>query len=76
MDAVCPGSLEISGHCLAAARVIASLLVGPGNRIEHTTKRQREKGGSDRRVEGTEDNKKKKNFRCIFDFLEMTGWII
>lgn len=29
VDAACPGSLEISGHCLAAARVIASLLVGP-----------------------------------------------
>lgn len=32
MDAACPGSLEISGHCLAAARVIASLLVGPGKK--------------------------------------------
>lgn len=32
MDAACPGSLEISGHCLAAARVIASLLVGPGQK--------------------------------------------
>lgn len=30
VDAACPGSLEISGHCLAAARVIASLLVVPG----------------------------------------------
>lgn len=29
VDAACPGSLEISGHCLAAARVIAWLLVGP-----------------------------------------------
>lgn len=32
VDAACPGSLEISGHCLAAARVIASLLVGPGKK--------------------------------------------
>lgn len=32
MDAACPGSLEISGHCLAAARVIALLLVGPAKR--------------------------------------------
>ena len=42
MDAACPGSLEISGHCLAAARVIASLLVVPGKkRAQH--KRQCEK---------------------------------
>lgn len=37
MDDACPGSLEISGHCLAAARVIASLLVGPVKK-EHKTK--------------------------------------
>lgn len=32
VDAACPGSLEISGHCLAAARVIVSLLVVPGKK--------------------------------------------
>lgn len=42
MDAACPGSLEISGHCLAAARVIASLLVGPGKKRTQD-KRQCEK---------------------------------
>lgn len=38
MDAACPDSLEISGHCLAAARVIASLLVEPGKKKKHKTK--------------------------------------
>lgn len=50
VDAACPGSLEISGHCLAAARVIASLLVGPekkraqDKRVMYKTGR-RKKGG-------------------------------
>lgn len=36
VDDACPGSLEISGHCLAAARVIASPLVEPGKkRAQH-----------------------------------------
>lgn len=43
MDAACPGSLEISGHCLAAARVIALLLVGPGK------KRTQDKGQCEKR---------------------------
>lgn len=53
VDAACPGSLEISGHCLAAARVIASLLVGPekkraqDKRVMYKT----EKKGGDRRKE-------------------------
>lgn len=52
MDAACPGSLEISGHCLAAARVIASLLVGPGKkrtqdkrRCEKKRERKKERSG-------------------------------
>lgn len=32
VDAACPGSLEISGHSLAAAKVIVSLLVEPGKK--------------------------------------------
>lgn len=50
VDAACPGSLEISGHCLAAARVIASLLVGPEKKraqdkrvMYKTEKRRRQK---------------------------------
>lgn len=33
MDAVCRCSLETSGHCLVAVRVIALLLEGPAKRV-------------------------------------------
>lgn len=48
MDAACPDSLEISGHCLAAARVIASLLVVPRNdgRREGKVRKTRKGGDS------------------------------
>lgn len=56
VDAACPGSLEISGHCLAAARVIASLLVGPekkraqDKRVMYKTGRGNKKGGGRRKM--------------------------
>lgn len=56
VDAACPGSLEISGHCLAAARVIASLLVGPekkraqDKRVMYKTGRVNKKGGGRRKL--------------------------
>lgn len=56
VDAACPGSLEISGHCLAAARVIASLLVGPekkraqDKRVMYKTGRANKKGGGGRKL--------------------------
>jgi len=37
-DAVCRCSLEISGHCLVAVGVIASLLVGPAKKREERRK--------------------------------------
>lgn len=55
VDAACPGSLEISGHCLAAARVIASLLVGPekkrtqDKRVMYKTVREGGRGGGSRK---------------------------
>lgn len=58
VDAACPGSLEISGHCLAAARVIASLLVGPekkraqDKRVMYKTGR----GGSRKKWKSTPDS--------------------
>lgn len=58
VDAACPGSLEISGHCLAAARVIASLLVGPekkraqDKRVMYKTGRK--KGGDRRKESGNQ----------------------
>lgn len=39
--AACPASLEISGHRQAAARVIASLLVGPGMQEDKKKTRQK-----------------------------------
>lgn len=53
MDAACPGSLEISGHCLAAARVIASLLVGPGKKRSTKTK------GGVRKKKGKEEEEER-----------------
>lgn len=48
MDAVCRCSLEISGHCLAVVRVIASLLVGPGEKErEENMDRERETRGAE-----------------------------
>lgn len=58
VDAACPGSLEISGHSLAAARVIASLLVGPekkraqDKRVMYKTGRK--KGGDRRKDSGNQ----------------------
>lgn len=57
VDAACPGSLEISGHCLAAARVIASLLVGPekkraqDKRVMYKTGRKKKEEIEEKRVE-------------------------
>lgn len=49
VDAACPGSLEISGHCLAAARVIASLLVGPEKKRAQDKRVMYKTGGKKRR---------------------------
>lgn len=71
MDAACPGSLEISGHCLAAARVIASLLVGPGKKGTQD-KRQCEKGEKERWGGGRKRDSENK----LLDFLKLTADII
>lgn len=61
VDAACPGSLEISGHCLAAARVIALLLVGPEKKRAQD-KRMRFKTG--RKKKETEEKR-----------VEINSWI-
>lgn len=38
VDTPCPGSLENSGHGLAAASLLASLLVGPARKHTHKKK--------------------------------------
>lgn len=73
MDAACPDSLEISGHCLAAARVIASLLVEPGKkkntRQKTVLKKEKEIERERERKKGAEENK-------LLDFLKLTVEII
>lgn len=60
MDAACPGSLEISGHCLAAARVIASLLVGPGKKRTQDKRQCEKKERMKERKKEWEERREKK----------------